>query len=507
MKIIQKYNDKIKGVLSTFDRMIFKGYLRQFFSESGRMYFLSQENVLLKDFGTYAQKVTDEIKENAKNIAAEENRPYIYLNSSKDSKEGTALECLEKSPVQEGLICVLGTVETCTSLDIYKNSETCKLELKPRNRKCLYLYFYFLDKEFGFMHVKLQIWFPFEIQVYINGREHLSKQLDKEGIKYSRYDNCFTHIDDLDRATEIAKQIEAKKFSDTFDHFAKVVNPYLNRIVEVFSHGYFWCLNQCEYATDIMFSNREALESIYPDLVDHALISFKAEDVMTFLGRKMHHAFSGEVVSDVKKRPQGVRIKHRMKSNSIKMYDKSSVLRIETTINDPHEFKIYKEVTSKGEKVMRWAPMGKSIANMYRYAQVSEAANIRYLEALAEAPIKFESIAELEKLCDKIENNEKVYTGFNILSKETCEIFIALLNGANYINGFTNESIRKTIYSKIDSKKNRNKVTRLLSKLRAHKLISKIPHSFRYKVTVKGLRLMTSILKIKQKEYIQILAA
>jgi hypothetical protein len=99
-------------------------------------------------------------------------------------------------------------------------------------------------------------------------------------------------------------------------------------------------MDQCEYATDVMFKSREALQSVYKDFVDPALLSFNCEDIMTFMGRKMHPAFSGEIVSDIKKRPQGVRIKYRMKTNSIKMYDKYSVLRVETTINDPHEFKI-----------------------------------------------------------------------------------------------------------------------------------------------------------------------
>lgn len=70
-----------------------------------------------------------------------------------------------------------------------------------------------------------------------------------------------------------------------------------------------------------------------------------------------------------------------MKKNSIKMYDKYSVLRIETTINDPHEFKIYRKVNHKNEPVMAWVPMGKSVANIYRYAQVSKASNVRYLDA------------------------------------------------------------------------------------------------------------------------------
>ena len=502
MSIIELFGDKINGVFSTFDRMIIKGYLRPFFNLSGRMFYLYEEKVLLKDFATYAEKTTENIKKNSKQMADEAKRPHIYLKSSRSSKEETAKKVLKENPISEGLICVLSVVEPCTSVDIFKNKETFKLELQLRDRKCTHLYFYYLDKEFGFMHVRLQTWFPFDIQIYINGREYMSKQLDNAGIQYKMYDNSFTYLSDVEKSQEIANKIESKNLSDMFDYFAKKINPQLSRISEIFKAGYYWCLDQCEYATDIMFKSREDLLMVYPDLVDHALTSFSCEDVMIFLGRKMTGSFAGEVVSDIKKRPEGIRIKHRMKSNSIKMYDKYSIIRVEVTINNPREFKIYKEVTRKGEKVMEWVPMGKSIANLYRYAQVSLAANKRYIEALANAGFKQESIKEIEKVSSKIENSKnKPVSGFNLLSKETTDIFSAIISLGNFINGFNNESIRKVLFPKIVyDKKTRNKVTRIFSKLRSHKIIKKIPCSFRYTVTSKGIEIITGILEIKAKK-------
>ena len=70
----------------------------------------------------------------------------------------------------------------------------------------------------------------------------------------------------------------------------------------------------------------------------------------------MHGIFQGEVVSDLKTRPEGVRIKHRVKANSIKMYDKQgSVLRIDTTINDTSDFKVHlaSEDDPQGPKSLR----------------------------------------------------------------------------------------------------------------------------------------------------------
>jgi len=498
MKIIEKFRDKINGYLSAFDRMIIKGHILQLFSDSGKRYFLAQEGVLLKDFGEYAEKATKSIRASIEDMVEQTGRPLIYLNSSKVSKEGTAQDVLKREPVEEGLICVVSVLEMGHSVEIRKNKETQKLELKNGVRKCLHYYFYYLDKEFGFMHVKLQSWIPFGIQVYVNGREYISKQLDKTGISYKKYDNSFTQIDNIEAAQKISDDFTGKKLDGMLNHFAKQVNPFINRIKEVLGHDYYWCMEQCEYATDVMFNNRRDLESVYMDFVQHGIVNFKFDDVMTFMGRKMHPAFSGEIVSDVKRRPFGVRIKHRMKENSIKMYDKYSVLRVETTINNPREFKIFKKSTEEG-KPDKWVPMGKSISNLYRYAEVSKAANKRYLDAVALADLKGDCIEEIEKLCNRIEKGNRTFSGFNPMSEQTELLFRAVLNGGNHINGFTNASIRKIIFPDAfdDDKKTRDKVTRILAKLKAFSLISKIPRSFRYKITAKGVRIITATLSIK----------
>lgn len=504
MDILKKYSKEIKGILSTFDRMIYKGYITPFFIKENRKYYLWEEQVLFKDFGKHAEKLTKNIKENAKRIALEAGRPYVYLDSPKISKEKMAQKIMDEEGIEEGLICILSTVELCKTFKVRKNIETGKLELVDSNRKCLYHYFYYNDKEFGFMHVRLQSWFPFEIQIYLNGREYLSRKLDKEGIDYTRYDNSFIDIDDLDKAQRLAGKIEFKKWGRSFDKIAKRINPELKRITEIFNTGYYWCLDQCEYATDVMFESRDHLEKIYRDLVKHALVNFKSEDVMTFLGRKLHGNFKGEIVSDIKKRPQGVRIKHRMKKNSIKMYDKWSILRIETTINQPREFKIYRTVERKGQKVKIWVPMGKGISNVYRFAQVSRAANNRYLNALVVLESNLKNVRELEKISQPITKNNRRYSGMNLMTKKKTDIFISILNGSNMINGFRNKDIRSQIYPKVpkgDEKKYSVKVTHILLQLRVHGLIAKIKGSFRYIVTKKGYRIMSSILLLKNKNF------
>ena len=111
--ILEQFQDKINGTFSFFDGMIIKGHIRQFFSTSGKGYFLPEQNVLLKDFSAYANQVTADIVSHVENMAASEKRPLIYLTSSRTSKEQTALRVLKEQPVDEGLICVLSVVEYC----------------------------------------------------------------------------------------------------------------------------------------------------------------------------------------------------------------------------------------------------------------------------------------------------------------------------------------------------------------------------------------------------------
>lgn len=508
MHILTDYTNDIKGMISYFDRIIIKGYNRQLCNSKQFGYFLSAQNILYTDYPEYSQQKTEELCAHIEKIAIDLDRPSVFLRSPKISKEETALKLLKESPINSGLVCLISTVELCTSMGLEKNYKNGQLYVGSQNRKCKFYYLYFLDEEFGWMHFKIQTWFPFMVQIYINGREYLSRMLDKENIGYTRYDNTFTHIDNIKRAQELTQKIESEKLCRIFDAMARKINCHCELMKNILGHEYYWCLSECEYATDIMFRTRAALEAIYPSLVEHAFYSFSCEDIMSFFGRKVtgkgSQSFQGEVASDLRKRHKGIRIKHRMKSNQVKMYDKATVLRIETTINNPHEFKIYKDTISKdGCHCKKWVPMGKSIANMYRYAQVSLATNMRYLNHLSVIYDKVTPVEMIEKVSSTIEMNERKYSGFNILKKETIQLFEILSNGSFTIQGFTNRDIRKKLYEQEDvhSAKVRNRTTRLIRKLIAHELVRKTPKTMRYHITIKGRKVMGHILYFIKNEY------
>lgn len=206
----------------------------------------------------------------------------------------------------------------------------------------------------------------------------------------------------------------------------------------------------------------------------------------------------GEIVSDLRHRYQGYRIKFKINNNQIKMYDKGNNLRIEVTINNPKDFKILKEkriIEHKSiEKEKVWVPMDKSISNLYRYVEISKSITKRYIEALPDINIDEVPISEINKISSSIEVNDRKYTGFNILEKDTLKLFAIISSGEYLINGFSNKLIREKYFSKEITKKDINKLTRLLSKLKAHGIIEKVARKNKYYLTTNGRKIINSIL-------------
>ncbi len=136
------------------------------------------------------------------------------------------------------------------SYEVYRNRDIKRLELKARPRKCLLYYHYLFDPYFGFMNVRIQTWFPFSIRICINGREFLSRQLDKAGLGYRRQKNCFLELDDVEGAQRLMDRQLKLKWPRHLDRVARIVNPDHGRMFRGDQLEYYWSVYQSEWATD-----------------------------------------------------------------------------------------------------------------------------------------------------------------------------------------------------------------------------------------------------------------
>src|SRR5258708_3288280 len=118
------------------------------------------------------------------------------LDSAQISKEELARELAWRDKIKEGLIAIFTAVEPCLSYSIRGDHETKKTKLVLETRKCTHFYHYYLHPEFGQLHVRVQSWFPFSVDVCLNGREWLARQMYSAGIDYEQRDNGFVWVSD-----------------------------------------------------------------------------------------------------------------------------------------------------------------------------------------------------------------------------------------------------------------------------------------------------------------------
>ena len=316
--------------------------LRPLYQPSLMQRYLIRSKVLLKDFAGFASAWTERVRTAAHRLAERLNRPLTYLHGSSERKELLARDLARQDSLSSGLIGIWSVVEPCLTYFVRRDRQQKKLVLRLEPGKCLHYYFYFLHEQLGLLHLRLQTWFPFAIHACINGRHWLGRQMDQSGIDYLQRENCFTWIKDLPKAQALCRAQLESRWPILLQPLIEQCHPHWAEITQPLGLSYYWSVTESEYATDVMFKSSNALKRLYPALVHQGIKHFGSTDVLRFLGHKaqangrVHGNHQGEVLSSLKGRPEGLRLKHQANGNSIKLYDKQgSVLRVETTMNVP----------------------------------------------------------------------------------------------------------------------------------------------------------------------------
>lgn len=514
-EFINKFRDQINGVLSGFDRLVFRGTLRRLnygywdqklesVVAQGMEQYLWQNQVLFKDYLDHVKRVSRQVKQESVQAFEKQGLPVTFLRDRSADKEAIAREIAAKRGVESGLVCALSAVEPSPSFE-HRGTHMVR-RIKP----CQVVYQYQIHPEVGRMYARLQTWFPFNIQVGMNGREWLARQMDREGLKYRQQGNCFVWIEDYEQAQKLMNRQLETNWAELLNGFAGQLNPLHERIFEHYPASYYWTTYQSEWATDIVFREADFLKRLMPQLVRHGMLSYSSADVMRYLGRKVNQSgaipahFNGTVEIDLKRREEGERVKYRMNGNSAKFYDKAyselgSVLRgAETTINTVQDFRAYRAKEGGPAEDLAWRPMRKGIADLHRRAEVSQNTNERLLNALAGVDDS-RSVEELTVDIQKHTHwNGRRARGLRPWAEDK-ELFAAINHGEFLINGFRNRDLQELLYgaeaeSPVERRRRSSAISRKLRLLRAHGLIQKVPRTHRYHVTETGRTIIVAVL-------------
>jgi hypothetical protein len=507
-RFLTKFASLIVCTLHCFDRVIFKGHLAMASPRELERFVDYVLKVRRSHFiKVLAPGYSDRLVEHAQRFANKAGRTYLYRTGS-FRKDHWAQQLIREQRLERGLVGILCTQETCNSFKLVPGDHRPRFVSCPRAQRVLY--YYFLDPQLGLIHVRLQTWAPFTLQVYVNGHDWLAQQMVRLGLGFVQKHNAFTQLDDPVQAQRQADRFARLDWNKILGRYGRLVNPLLNQ--DLACYGVRWVVDQAEFATDLLFRSPAALTGLYRQLLQFATVTFTPKDILGFLGRKWDRRFDGEVQTEVKTdRVLGTRIKHRMTKNWLKMYDKfGQILRVETVINRPKEFSVFRTRHHRdGTTSQGYFPMNKDVGSLIHYQEQALACNRRYLEALAVVEDPAPAYQDLRQLTEPKVVAGRSSAGFNPARRDDVRLFAAVLDGDHLARGFRNKDIRAALHGAAAKPSTRLSaaVGRLIKRLHVRQLVAKIPRTRRWRVTESGRRLLSLTVQLYGQSWPELAAA
>ena len=505
--LIAKISPAIKRVLNGFDRIVFKGSFLPLWVEENVATWLERRHVLNKDFKPWMMAQTKTIVQRADELALCQTGESIVRLRAGDRKEKIVHKHQLERGVDSGLIGVYWALENCQSYRSTFVPGATRPAIRRIPTKCKHLYFYQDHPVFGFMSIRLQTWFPYTIQIQLNGREWLRRSLEQANISYLRKGNKFLSIEDWDRAQTLLDEQAHCLWPEALNRFAMEVFPDKETIIGP-EPEYYWTLWQSEWASDLVFGNTAELDAIGQSLMRHAFMIGTPERVFRYLDRPLTRRgridwrckdpVHSNIIDCSQEHTSGYRIRHYAGKNSVKLYTEQNVLRIETTVNNPGAFKINRHKQGdQSEAPKQRLPMRKSVADAAARVTVSQEVNNRMIEDLStfrdEAPL----CELLDIVCRRTTVKGRRVRALDPTGKDRA-ILTCLSDPSSALSGINNRLIRDHLISSgatggRSPKQLSSYVSRQIRLLRDHGLLRKLPRQNRYHLTPRGRKLITSI--------------
>ena len=266
--LVERYADRLHGVLSCYDRIVVTGTLPGVCYAQGMTAFLYARGIRIFDYPRFAEPLRDALRERAQELAQSAGIEIEHIAKAHIRKEEVVAKVLERRGDHPGLVHIISAMEACQSYQPWHDKGSGRTYLKPDTGKCLHYYFYFIDPLVGLCYLRVPTWCPFKLQFYCNGHGWLAQKLKTRRIGFTQVDNAFVRLDDFARAQQLADGLKPEQLHRILDRYAHQCCP----VHKSFGQDYHWSLLQVEYATDLVFRSQETLAPLYEQLSRQAVL-------------------------------------------------------------------------------------------------------------------------------------------------------------------------------------------------------------------------------------------
>jgi hypothetical protein len=352
-------------------------------------------------------------------------------------------------------------------------------------------YFYCVDEEFGPVCVKFSSYFPYTGRLILNGNEYAKRQAARAGIGFVPLDNAFAAVDDVAAVQAICDGLDEEKITALAARLLAML-PY-PFTTEDTAAGYRYDLSvlQAEFSVTQMLDAPVAGRIFFDQLIRDNLDLGRPDRVSLIFDRRIiakgrrptPGRFRTRVITD------GVTPSLHVdyKNSKIKQYHKlGKALRTETTINDTKDFGV-----------------AKGLSHLPELKEIGFTASRRLLDVQRISHDPADGAAALTALTAPAISPAGTRTAGMPITSPRVQALLSVLCAFRLLpNGFTNRDLRTCLAPLLGltpEAMTSGQITYDLRRLRIHGLICRIPHSFRYQVTLTGLRQALFLTRLTQR--------
>jgi hypothetical protein len=353
--------------------------------------------------------------------------------------------------------------------------------------------FYVNDRRWGRMFIRICPYLPFSARVYLNQHHWLANRMREEGIDFRQCANAFVKCAKPDRLQELADQLTPHDLVACGQKWLARFTPFFTAAEREHAgcqHRLFFA--QVEFCDNLVFHRRAALDKLGERLLDANRTIGQPNKITTIFGRKITKLHRGKLQTEIEDLhlPSPV-IRSHYRNGSIKQYVRDHlILRTEPATND---------VTDYGAK--------KAVTNLPDLRSRLSAIADNYLSVQQDILETFVDRGQLRKLAQPtITPTGKRIPGLKLDNPRQLALMHALVRFTHVAaaNSFSTAELHPMVVDALGTAGDRYTLASLrydLSKLRAKRLVEKLPGSRRYRLLPDGYSICLVFLKLFERIY------
>jgi len=481
--------------IECIDRIYLNGYVPNLQTSGQLVYFLQHLGFVIPS-PSILRDLTVAYKGAVEAYAAQEGIEIIQFERNVRKDEVVA-EYRQRSPKAAGVVVIGVAQEKAEAFKASKHTAG-KLVGFDYSRQSVYVnhyYFYLEDEEFGPAFIKVCSYAPYAVKVCLNGHEWAKRQLRKRGIAFEALDNGFLSCADPQALQAICDELGAEQIQAFFEKWQQRLPWRLTEQDRQAGFAYRLSIWQAEFSRTQVFANssqgRQWFEAVIRDNLDVG----RPDRIQLVFERRITKATPGLFRTQVVQEGVNPSLHAAYKHTHIKQYFKEQrALRTETTINNPKDFGINKDIT-----------------NLSHLQQLGRAINRRLLDAQHVSLATVLSTQTLAQLVQPTVTADGQHApALRLGQPRVMALFHALTSFAHLAQGLTNQTLRQQVADLLGLDPAAYTAAQMaydLRRLRLKGLLERLPNSYRYQLTTWGRQVALLFAKLDARLFRRIFAA